>query len=104
MDQCRQALCLSSRYNLVGFSPDYLNRDRETGQAWHQVQRLMPIFEYCSGYCLQRFHSTIEALVADNVIEHFAADQCWIREQLFDERTKLPRPVGPHETIDILHI
>src|SRR6266851_8968432 len=95
---------MSGRNNSVALAPDYLKRYSEAGHAWREVNRLTPAFEYCSRDSVQRFHRAVEALVADNVIEHLAADQRGVREQLFNKRAKLPGPAGAHEAFDIFHI
>src|SRR6266851_1878203 len=95
---------MSGRCDSVALSPDYLKRYREAGHAWREVDRLTPAFEDRSRENVQRFHCAVEALVADNVIEHLAADQRWVREQLFNKRAKLPGPAGAHEALDIFHV
>src|SRR5229473_3123296 len=95
---------MSGRYDSVALSPDYLKRYGETGHAWREVNRLTPAFEDRFRDNVQRFHCAVEALVADNVIEHLATNQRGVREQLFNKRAKLPGPAGAHKAFDILHI
>ena len=71
---------MSGRYDSVALSPDYLKRYGEAGHAWREVNRLTPAFEDRSRDDVQRFHCAVEALVADNIIEHLAADQRGVRE------------------------
>ena len=71
---------MSGRYNSVALAPDYLKRYGDAGHPWREVNSLTSAFEDCSRDNVQRFHCAVEALVADNVIEHLAADQRGVSE------------------------
>src|SRR6266851_3404590 len=91
---------MSGRCDSVALSPDYLKRYSEAGHAWREVNRLTPAFEDRSRDSVQGFHRAVEALVADDVVEHLAADQRGVREQLFDKRAKLPGTAGASRVSD----